>query len=135
MDITIKWTVDSKSDEEAKKKVKALLNAAYGEMVTPLPDWDPEALRAELHKTKERYLQAEKDLQNRDDEVQELKLENDRLKQRNDIMLSFLNAMCCIETDIPCMKCMFGLAGGCTLKTENYEKEALKIIKKLEALE
>lgn len=117
MEITIKWTTDSndpKSEEEAKKKVKAILNAAYGDLAaTPLPDWDTEALRTEIH---------------------DLKLENDRLKQRNDIMLSFLNAMCCIETDIPCMKCMFGQAGGCTLKSENYEKEALRIIKRLEAL-
>ena len=92
--------------------VKVNTASIYGEK-HPLPDWDPEALQTE---------------------IQDLKMENDRLKQRNDLMLSFLNAMCCIETDIPCMKCMFGLAGGCTLKSENYEKEALKIIKKLEAL-
>lgn len=84
MEITIKWTVDSKSDEEAKKKVKALLNTAYGDLVTPLPDWDPESLKAE---------------------IQELKLENDRLKQREEKMLHVIKSIACDYGD--CEKCLF----------------------------
>ena len=84
MEITIKWNVDSKSDEEAKNKVKALFNAAYGDMVTQLPDRDPEALRTE---------------------IQDLKLENDRLKQIEEKMLHVIKSIACDYGD--CEKCLF----------------------------
>ena len=51
---------------------------------SPLPDWDPEILRPE---------------------IQDLKLENDRLKQRNTIMLDFIKSINC--TDRSCIRCAF----------------------------
>ena len=78
MEITIKWAVDSKSDEEAKKKVMALLENAQDTLLPPLPDWNPEALRTE---------------------IQDLKLENDRLKKRDEIMYSHILTMSRLEPD------------------------------------
>ena len=82
MEITIKWTVDSKSDEEAKKKVMELLKNAHGTLLPWLPDWDPETLR---------------------DEIQDLKLENDRLQQRDKIMWKALVAIGCNGTCEGCL--------------------------------
>lgn len=78
-----KLTIDAKSEDEALNIVKAILNAAYGKSVAPLPDWDPEKLR---------------------DEIQDLKLENDRLKQREALMLPFLKSVKCSGMD--CRKCL-----------------------------
>lgn len=80
MEIIIKWTVDSKSDEEAKKKVEALLKSTQGGIINPhdlYPDLEkPQMLNA---------------LKKKDDELQNLKLENDRLMQRDELMLTFIS--------------------------------------------
>ena len=48
----------------------------------PLPDWDPEILRKE---------------------IQDLKLENDRLQKQNDILIKYVRSAACDE----CAKCDF----------------------------
>ena len=119
MEITIKWNVDSKSDEEAKKKVMALLKNTQGALLSPLPDWDPEALRTE---------------------IQDLKLETDRLKQREEIMLHFINSCACRYSCAECdiknkaglchyRKCSNNISTG-TRMTNTAED----ILSKLEAL-
>ena len=55
-------------DEEPKK---VSVSTLYGEM-HPLPDWDPDKLREDL---------------------QDLKLENDRLQQRDKIMYNFIKSV------------------------------------------
>lgn len=45
------------------------------------------------------------ELQNKDSEIQDLKLENDRLKQRDDIMVNFIKSVKC--TGLPCSECDF----------------------------
>lgn len=44
----------------------------------------------------------EMDFQNRDDEIQDLKLENDRLKQREELMLHFIRSVAC---EFSCKEC------------------------------
>ena len=61
--------------------VKVNTSSIYGEM-HPLPDWDPDKLREDL---------------------QELKLENDRLQQREKLYQEFLNFFDC--TDRSCSRC------------------------------
>lgn len=60
-------------------------------------------------KTQDQYnedlARANMDIQNRDDEIQDLKLENDRLKQRDEIMVKFIRSVKCIG--IICDKCDF----------------------------
>lgn len=123
MEITIKWNVDSKSDEEAKKKVMELLKNAQGTLLHPLPDWDPEKLR---------------------DEIQDLKLENDRLMQQNKLMIDYIHALACIESkkskfhalcaDVKCPYYDYDKEFRKLRSKELIEKEAAKIIDKLEAL-
>lgn len=127
MEITIKWNLDSKSDEESKKKVMALLKNAQGTLLPPLPDWDPEELR---------------------NEIQDLKLENDRLMQQNKLMIDYIHAVACIESKkskffalCPYSNCPYydhdkGYGNGaCKLDSrESIEKEAANIIDKLEDL-
>lgn len=60
--------------------VKVNTASIYGEK-HPLPDWDPEALQTE---------------------IQDLKLENDRLKQREEIMLHFIKSCACMYS---CKEC------------------------------
>lgn len=118
MEITMKWTVDSKSDEDAKKKVKALLNTAYGDLITPgdmYPDIGSYVYGSYAEKLNAKIDRLKMDLQNRDDEIQDLKLENDRLKKREDLYRICLNkfdchgvvtcircAQYCPENDVPC---------------------------------
>ena len=52
-------------------------------VASPLPDWDPEILRSE---------------------IQDLKLENDRLEKQNEIMLKFVRSAYCRE--MSCDDCM-----------------------------
>lgn len=101
MEITNKWNVDSKSDEEAKKKVMELRN-----------------------------------------EIQDLKLENDRLMQQNKLMIDYIHALACIESKkskfyalCANCNCPYYKGSGCKLGSrELIEKEAANIIDKLEAL-
>ena len=65
MEIIIKMNHD--------EPVKVNTDRIYGEQ-HPLPDWDPEKLR---------------------DEIQDLKLENDRLQKRNDLMEKVLHSIAC----------------------------------------
>lgn len=52
----------------------------------------------EYQKLRERYAQCEMDLQNRDEEIQDLKLENDRLTRRNELMEDYIHAIACISS-------------------------------------
>lgn len=61
--------------------VKVNTSSIYGEQ-HPLPDWDPEKLR---------------------DEIQSLKLENDRLQKRNDLMEKTLDSIAC---NVFCENCL-----------------------------
>lgn len=54
--------------------------------------------------TKIEKLHPEDELHPMDEELQDLKLENDRLKQREEIMLSFLKSVKCAGMD--CRKCL-----------------------------
>ena len=116
MKITIKWTVDSKSDEEAKK-VEALLKNAHGTLLPPLPDWDPEELR---------------------NEIQDLKLENDRIEKQKEIMLHFIKSVRC--KGMVCKNCdlHFLNSHGPDLCGQvdhvKLEASASNVLKKLEAL-
>ena len=57
------------------EKEKQIRNTLYGMSVArPLPDWDPEILRSE---------------------IQDLKLENDRLEKQKEIMLHFIKSVRC----------------------------------------
>lgn len=69
--------------------VKVNTSSIYGE-THPLPDWDPEALRTE---------------------IQDLKLENDRLKQRDEIMVHFLRSIRC--KGLFCNNCDLHTDKGC----------------------
>ena len=59
----------------------------------------------EYQKLRERYSKCEMDLQNRDEEIQDLKLENDRLKQREEKMMHVIKSIACDYGD--CEKCLF----------------------------
>ena len=79
-----------KLDHDELVKVKTA--STYGEM-HPLPDWDPE----EQHNA-----DPEDQMQT---EIQDLKLENDRLKQREDLMIRALKSICCDFNN--CDTCLF----------------------------
>lgn len=68
-----------KMDHDEPVKVKT--SSIYGEQ-HPLPDWDPEKLR---------------------DEIQDLKLENDRLQKREELYQRYLNSFDCHERS--CVRC------------------------------
>lgn len=159
MEITIKWNVDSKSDEEAKKKVEALLTNAHGTLLLPnldavstvsyfyklkekidrlkmdLQNRDDEiqGLKTRYQKLRERYAQCEMDLYNRDHEIQDLKLENDRLKQREEKMLHVIKSIACDYGE--CKKCLFYKAGKipCTDAEEEHHV-CVTLLKELEDL-
>ena len=106
--------------------VKVNTASIYGEQ-HPLPEWDPEALRTE---------------------IQDLKLENDRLMQQNKLMIDYIHALACIESkkskffalresgNCPYYDRSKGFGkGACQLESrELIEKEAANIIDKLEDL-
>ena len=107
---------------------KFIKNSMYGIMAArPLPDYDPEILRSE---------------------IQDLKLENDRLKRRNELMEDYIHAVACLTSEKTkfyglCDKvsCPYydyhkSFGGGvCTLGSrESIEKEAADLIDKLEDL-
>lgn len=95
--------------------VKVTTASTYGEQ-HPLPYWDPEALRAE---------------------IQDLKLENDRLKQRDEIMTHFLRSVRC--KGLFCDKCDLDGDHGCYWTNDPSCKGMWDMIDnvfmKLEALE
>ena len=104
------------------------INTLYGMSVArPLPDDDPEILRSE---------------------IQDLELENDRMKRRNELMEDYIHAIACIKSkkskfyglcdNISCpyydQDKAFG-EGACTLGSrELIEQEAADLIDKLEEL-
>ena len=59
----------------------------------PAADQDPDQCLAEYQKLRERYARCEMDLQNRDEDLQDLKLENDRLQQRDTLMYNFIKSV------------------------------------------
>ena len=61
-------------------------------------------IRTQIRNVNEKYQRAEMDLQNREEEMQDLKLENDRLKKRDEIMLSLIEDIDCKKS---CNKCRF----------------------------
>ena len=73
----------------------------------PLPDWDPELLRQE---------------------IQDLKLENDRLAKRDDKMLQVIRAIAC-DPD-----CEFCLLRGSECSDIDMQLLAMKTLKELEDL-
>lgn len=105
---------------------KEIWNTCAGrESAKPLPDYDPEILRAE---------------------IQDLKLENDWLKRRNELMEDYIHALACIKSKKSkfCGRCdkiscpyydqdkAFG-EGACTLGSrEMIEQKAADLIDKLE---
>ena len=102
------------------------------------PAWDPVLLRTQIRNVNEKYQRAEMDLQNRDEEIQDLKLENDRLKQRDEIILPFINSLACQYTSLDCDDCIYHSINGCKF-SDLYSgspicKEAESILKKLEDL-
>lgn len=82
--------------------------------------------------------------QNRDDEIQDLKLENDRLNKREDIMLDFISSISCSRK--VCSQCKLNrpdkfdeLGAKCAYLQgsdglEYIRTEAYKLIKKVEEL-
>lgn len=109
---------------------KFIKNSMYGIMAArPLPDYDPEILRSE---------------------IQDLKLENDRLKRRNELMEDYIHAVACLTSEktkfyglcdkvsYPCPYYDYHKSfgdGACTLGSrESIEKEAADLIDKLEDL-
>lgn len=107
---------------------KTKLNSLYGVMASrPLPDFDPEVLQSE---------------------IQDLKLENDRLKRRNELMEDYIHALACIKSkkskfhelcdngSCPYYDQDRGVfEGACKLGSRDLiEKEAADLIDKLEEL-
>ena len=102
--------------------VKVNTASIYGEQ-HPLPDWDPEKLR---------------------DEIQDLKLENDRLKQRVSMMYDFTRSIACDQ--VICDNCKLyrpkefpRLGANCAFLQgpeglEYIRAEASKLLKRLEEL-
>lgn len=68
-------------------------------------DDEIQELKAKYQKLRERYVQCEMDVYNRDEELHDLKLENDRLKQREEKMLHVIKSIACDYGD--CDKCLF----------------------------
>lgn len=90
------------------EKAKSVLNSMYGVMAArPLPDHDPEILR---------------------DEMQDLKLENDRLAKRDDKMLQVIRAIAC-DPD-----CEFCLLRGSECSGIDMQHLAAQTLKELEEL-
>lgn len=92
-----------KLDHEEPVKVKT--SSIYGEM-PKFPDMDKirDKFWTENYvgKLKEKIDRLKIDLQNRDNELQDLKLENNRLIQREEIMLHFIKSCAC---GCPCNEC------------------------------
>lgn len=86
-----------------EEPVKVKTSSLYGEM-SSVSARGMQILREELNKTKERYQRAEMDLQNRDEEIQDLKLEIDRLQKREELYQKYLNMFDCNE--ITCVRCI-----------------------------
>lgn len=100
---------------EIMKTEKQIKNTLYGISVArPLPDFDH--------------------INHLKDEIQDLKLENDRLKQRDAIMLDFIKSIDC--TDRNCIRCMLnGENGTCKWTLFPYRVEMVNnVLKELEAL-
>ena len=121
----IMTTTSVKITPEKEKQIK---NTLYGISVgRPLPDWDPENLRSE---------------------IQDLKLENDRLKQRNELMEDYIHAIACVSSekskfqghcdDVSCPYYIHDYDIGvfrCHLGSKDLiEQEAAHIIEELEEL-
>ena len=100
-----------------------------------------------IGKLKEKISRLEMDLQNCDNEIQDLKLENDRLMQQNKLMIDYIHAVACITSKkskfyalCENVNCPYyhdkGFGdGACKLGSrELIEKEADNIIDKLEDL-
>lgn len=131
--------------------VKAKVSSIYGEM-PQFPDMDKirDKFWTEnyIGKLKEKIGQLKIGLQNRDEEIQDLKLENDCLMQQNKLMIDYIHALACIESkkskfhalckDCNCPYCdhdRWPGKGACKLSSkELIEKEAANIIDKLEDL-
>ena len=94
---------------------------------TPFFDWDPDKLREDL---------------------QDLKLENDRLQQQNELMKEYIHAIACVKSN---KSKYYGICkdsncpyfdhdkefgqGACTLSSRDLiEQEAADIIEKLEGI-
>ena len=106
----IMTTTSVKVTQEKAKQI----NTLYGmSAARPLPDYDPEILWKE---------------------IQDLKLENDRLKQRDAIMLSFIKSIDCTDRScVPCVK--MGDNGVCKWTLFQYRVEMVNdVLKKLEEL-
>ena len=101
-----------KMDREEPVKVKT--SSIYGEM-PQFPDMDKirDKFWAEnyIGKLKEKIDMLEMDLQTRDEEIQDLKLENDRLTKRDEIMTHFLRSVRC--KGLFCDKCDLHSDHGC----------------------
>ena len=138
-----------KMDREEPVDVKT--SSIYGEM-PQFPDMDKirDKFWTEIYigKLKEKISRLEMDLQNRDEGIQDLKLENDRLRQQNKLMIDFIHALACVESkkskfyamceEVNCPYDDYGKCignGSCKLGSkELIEKEAANIIDKLEDL-
>ena len=121
----IMTTTSVKVTPEKAKQIKNLLDGMS--VAHPLPDWDPEVLQSE---------------------IQDLKLENDRLKRRNELMEDYIHAIACNNSkksnyyglcdDVSCPyyahdRGVFEVA--CQLGSRQLiEKEAADLIDKLEEL-
>ena len=104
------FTVESSGlwDHLVPLKEKTVLNSLYGMSVArPLPDWDPEILR---------------------EEIQDLKLENDRLAKRNDKMRQVIRSIAC-DPD-----CEFCLLRGSECSGSDMQHLAAQTLKELEDL-
>lgn len=94
----IKMEIIIKLDHDEPVKVKTA--SIYGEQTQR--DIKRICTGDYFYKLKEKIDRLKMDLQNRDDEIQDLKLENDRLKQREEIMLHFITSCAC---RYPCSAC------------------------------
>ena len=138
-----------KLDHEEPVKVKT--SSIYEEM-PQFPDMDKirDKFWAEnyIGKLKEKIDMLKMDLQTRDDEIQDLKLENDRLMQQNKLMIDYIHALACVKSKKSKFYALCGNVncpyydydkgfgkGGCKLVSQELiEKEAANIIDKLEDL-
>ena len=127
-----------KLDHDEPVKVKT--SSIYGEMPR-FPDLDKITdefwNKNYIGKLKEKIDRLKMDLQNKDDEIQDLKLENDRLKKRDEIMTHFLRSVRC--KGVFCDKCdLYSEEEGCYWINEPSCKKMWNMIddvlKKLEDL-
>ena len=126
-----------KLDREEPVKVKT--SSIYGEM-PQFPDMDKirDKSWAEnyIGKLKEKIDMLKMDLQTRDEQIQDLKLENDRLKQREELYQKYLNMFDCYE--LTCVRCIQYRPGDnvpCKLALPQYRHKLINDLnEKLEAL-